>query len=86
MFKIHNGFSQVSFLDLLHNYHKNNVHDLRSQPDFQIANLQINITLKRIESVRYFGAVIWNNILVEIFSSMGLTFPEISASVLMLMF
>ena len=24
MFKIHNGFSQVSFLDLFHNYNENN--------------------------------------------------------------
>ena len=66
MFKIHNGFPQVSFLDLFHNYNKNNVYNLRSQPDFQIANFQINTTLKRIEFVRYFGAVIWNNILIEI--------------------
>ena len=66
MFKVHNGFSQVFFLDLFHNYDKNNVHNLRSQPDFQIANFQIKTTLKIIECVRYFGAVIWNNIFVEI--------------------
>ena len=31
MFKIHHGFSQVSRLDLFHNYHENNFYRLRSQ-------------------------------------------------------
>ena len=64
MFKIHNGFSQVSFLDLFHNYNENYFYSLRSQPDFQIPS--INTILKGIETVRYFGPVIWNNIPVEI--------------------
>ena len=38
MFKINQGFSQISFLD------ENNFYSLRSQPDFQIA--RINTTLK----------------------------------------
>ena len=33
MFKIHHGFSKVSFLDLLYNYHENNFYSFRSQPD-----------------------------------------------------
>ena len=64
MFKIHNGFSQVSFLDLFHNYNENYFYSLRSQPDFQIPS--ISTILKGIETVRYFGPVIWNNIPVEI--------------------
>ena len=63
MSKIHYGFSQVSFLDLLHNYDYN-FYSLRFQPDFQIP--RINTTLKGTESVRYFGPVIWNNIPTEI--------------------
>ena len=59
MFKTHHGFSQVSFLDLFHNYNYN-FYSLRSQLDFQI-----NTTLKRTESVRYFGPIIWNNIPIE---------------------
>ena len=35
MFKIHHGFSQVSCLNLFHNYNENNFYSLRSQPDFQ---------------------------------------------------
>ena len=58
MFKIHQGFSQISFLD------ENNFYSLRSQPDFQIP--RINTTLKGVESVRYLGPVIWNSISVEI--------------------
>ena len=61
MFKIHHGLSQVSFLDLLHNYNENNFYSLRSQHDFHIP--RINITLKGTESVRYFGSVIWSNIM-----------------------
>ena len=63
MFKIHHGFSQVSFLDLLHNYYENNFYSSSSQPDFQI---RIYTTLKGIESVRNFGPVICNNIPIEI--------------------
>ena len=33
MFEIYHGFSQVSFLDLLHNYNENIFYSLRSQPD-----------------------------------------------------
>ena len=62
--QIHNGFSQVSFLDLFHNYNENNLDSLRSQPDLQIP--RNNTSLKGIESVRYFRAVIWNNIPIEI--------------------
>ena len=58
MFKSHQGFSQVSFLD------ENNFYSLRSQPDYQIP--RINTTLKGAESVRYLGPVIWNNISIEI--------------------
>ena len=57
MFKIHKGFSQISFLDEI------NFYSLRSQPDFQRG---INTTLKGAESVRYLGPVIWNNISIEI--------------------
>ena len=60
MFKIHNEFSQVSFLDFFHNYNENNFYRLRSQPDFLIP--RINSTLKGIESVQNFGPVMWNNI------------------------
>ena len=45
--KISNGFSQVSFLDLFHNYNENNFYSLRPQPDFQIP--RINTALKGIE-------------------------------------
>ena len=58
MFKIHQGFSQISFLD------ENNFYSLRSQPDFQIP--RINTILKGAESVQYLGPVIWNNIPIEI--------------------
>ena len=58
MFKIHQGFSQISFLD------ENNFYSLRSQPDFQIP--RIKTSLKGAESVRYLGPVIWNNIPIEI--------------------
>ena len=64
MFKILNGFSQVFFLDIFHNYNENNFYSLRSQTDFQIP--RINAILKGIEAVRYFGPVIWNNIPFEI--------------------
>ena len=64
MFKIHHGFSQVSFLDLLHNYYENNFYSLWSQPDFQIP--RINTNLKGTESVTNFGPIIWNNIHIEI--------------------
>ena len=64
MFKIHHGFSQVSFLDLLHNYNENNFYSLWSQPDFPIPS--INTTLKGTEPIRYFGPVIYNNIPIEI--------------------
>ena len=33
MFKIHHGFSRVSFLDLFHNYNENNFYSFRSQPN-----------------------------------------------------
>ena len=58
IFKIHQGFSQISFLD------ENNFYSLRSQPDFQIP--RIKTSLKGAESVRYLGPVIWNNIPIEI--------------------
>ena len=58
MFKIHQGFSQISFMD------KNNFYSLRSKSDFQIP--RISTTLKGTESVRHFGPVIWNNIPIEI--------------------
>ena len=45
MFKIHNEFSQVFFLDLFHNYSENNFYSLKSQPNFQIP--RINTTLKQ---------------------------------------
>ena len=64
IFKIRNGFSQVSFLDIFHNYNENNFYSLRSQPGFQIP--RINTTLKGIEFVRYFRPVIWNNIPIKI--------------------
>lgn len=35
MFNIHNGFSQIYFLDLFHNCNEN-----RSQPDFQIPRVR----------------------------------------------
>ena len=57
MFKTHNGFLQVFFLDLFHYYTENNFYSLRSQRGFQIS--RINITLKGKESERYFGTVIW---------------------------
>ena len=62
MFKTHHGFSQVSFLDLFHDYNYN-FYSLRSQLDFQ--NPRINTTLKGTESIRYFGPIIWNNIPIE---------------------
>ena len=55
MFKIHNGFSQVSFLNFFHNYNENNFYSLPSRPDFQIS--RINNTLKETESIRYFGTI-----------------------------
>ena len=58
MFKFHQGFSQISSLD------ENDFYSLRSQPDFQIP--RININLKGAESVRYLGPVIWNNLFIEI--------------------
>ena len=58
MFKIHQGFSQISFLD------ENNFYSLRSQPDYQVPG--INTTLKGAESVQYLGPVIWNNLPIEI--------------------
>ena len=66
-FKIHNGFLQDCFLDLFYDYNENNFYSLRSKPRFQIP--RINTTLKAIESVRYFGPVIWNNIPIEIRSN-----------------
>ena len=63
MFKIHHGFSQVSCLNLFHNYNENNFYSLRSQPDFQIP--RTGTTLRGTDSVRYFGPVIWNNIPIE---------------------
>ena len=56
MFKIHHGLSQVSFLDLLHNYNENIFYSLRSKSDFQVP--RINTTI--------FVPVIWNNIVIEI--------------------
>ena len=49
---------------MFHNYNENNLDSLQSQPDLQIP--RINTSLKGIESVRYFRAVIWNNIPIEI--------------------
>ena len=67
MFKIYNEFSQIYVLDLFHNDNRNNFYSLRSQSDFQIPRIpRINITLKGTGSVRYFGAIIWNNIRIEI--------------------
>ena len=60
---IYHGFSKASFLDLFHNYIYN-FYSLRSQPNFQIA--RINITLKGSESVRYFRPIISNNIPIKI--------------------
>ena len=57
-FKIHQGFSQISFLD------ENNFYSLQSQPDFQIP--RINTALKGAEYKQYLGTVIWNNNSVEI--------------------
>ena len=57
-FKIHQGFSQIFFLD------ENNFYSLQSQPDFQIP--RINTALKGAESILYLGPVIWNNISIEI--------------------
>ena len=56
MFKIHHGFLQVSYLDLLHNYDENNFYSLWSQSDFPIS--RIDIILKGTEPIRYFGPVI----------------------------
>ena len=64
MFKIHNGFSKVSFPEFFHFYNKNNSYSLRSQSDFRIT--RINTTLKGTEPARYFGPVIWSNIPMEI--------------------
>ena len=64
MFKIHHRFSQVSFLNLLHNYYENNFYSLWSQPDFPIP--RINTTLNGTEPVQNFGPIIWNNIPIEI--------------------
>ena len=64
MFKDHHEFSQVSFLDLFHNYNENNFYSLWSQPDFPIP--RINTTLKGTEPIRYFGPVSYNNIPIEI--------------------
>ena len=61
MFKIHKGFSKVSFLDLFNNYNESNFYSLRSQPDFHIS--RISTTLTGAEIVR---PVIWNNIPIEI--------------------
>ena len=58
MFKIHQGFSQISFLD------ENNFYSLRPQPDYQVPG--INTNLKGAESVQYLGPVIWNNLPIEI--------------------
>ena len=64
MFKIDKEFLQVSSLVFFHKYNENNVYCLLSQPDLHIP--RINTTLKDIESVQYFGPVIWNNIPIEI--------------------
>ena len=50
MFKIHQEFSQISFLD------ENNFCSLRSQLDFQIP--RINTTLKGAQFAQYLGPVI----------------------------
>ena len=50
MFKIKQGFSQISFLD------ENNFCSLRSQLDFQIP--RINTTLKGAQFAQYLGPVI----------------------------
>ena len=59
MFTIHHGFSQVSFLDLFHNY---NFYSLQSQSDFQIP--RINFEKNRVCMI-IFGPVIWKNIPIE---------------------
>ena len=41
MFKIHHGFSQVSFLDLLHKYDENNFYSLRSHTAFIFQELTL---------------------------------------------
>ena len=64
MFKIHQGFSQVFFLELYHNYNENNFYSLLSQPNCQVP--RINTTLKGTEYVRYLQSVIWNNFPIEI--------------------
>ena len=43
---------------------KINFYCLQSQPNFQIP--RINTTLEGLESVRYFGPAVWNNIPIEI--------------------
>ena len=55
MFTIHHGFSQVSFLDLFHNY---NFYSLQSQSDFQIP--RINFEKNRVCTITL-GPVIWKN-------------------------
>ena len=56
MFKIYHRYSQISFLDLPHNYHENSFNSLQSQLEFQIP--RTNITLKGTESVGYSGLAI----------------------------
>ena len=53
MFKIHHGFSEVSFLDLFYNLMK-------------IAFLVFDLNLIQYKFARYFGPVICNNIPIEI--------------------
>ena len=62
IFKIHHGFSQISFLDLFHNYNENNFYSWWYKFNFQIP--RITTTLKWTESI--FVPVIWNNILIEV--------------------
>ena len=50
MYKIHNEFLQISFLDFFHNCNENNFYNLPAQSDFQIPRM--NTTLKGIETVR----------------------------------
>ena len=65
MFKIYNGFSQIfSFQDLFVNRNENHSYDLRSHSDFVIP--KINSTSKGLQSIRYFGPVIWNKIPIEL--------------------
>ena len=62
LYKVFSGQSQTIFSDLFER--KNINYNLRSQPDFVIP--QIKSVYKRLNSLRYFGPIIWNLIPKEI--------------------